>query len=84
MDAQVIWMIGTGGVFIVVGTAIGRQMTVRRDMTLLDKQIHKIGNKVAAFPDKPDEVYARKDVVAVELGHIRETLERIEARLERA
>jgi hypothetical protein len=83
MDAQIIMMLGAGGVFLTAGTAIGLQMTVRRDINSLDGRVHKISSRLQVIPEKPDDVYARKELVAAEFSHIRESLERVEQQLGR-
>lgn len=83
MDAQTLIVAVSGLGSIAVGVAIGRQMTVRRDINAIDSRVHRINNRLAAFPEKPDEVYARRDTVAIELAHIRESQERVEQQLAR-
>lgn len=82
MDAQVVF-IAISGVVLTSGIAIGRQMTVRRDINTIDQRLHKIAGRLDAIPPKPDDVYARKDTVAIELGHIRESQQRMEEQLSR-
>lgn len=80
MDAVVgtlIAVVGGGGTMVTVGVAIGKSLTTRRDI-----QAHAA--RLALIPERPDEVYARKDVIAVELTAIKESLDRIETAMQRS
>ena len=76
MDVQgIIALIGSS-TLIAVGVAIGRQLTMRRDINNIAGKVHKIEDwRNATLPKQLEETYARRDTVALELGHIKELLQ---------
>lgn len=83
MDGQAILLsiLGGGGVMVTVGIAIGKSMTTHRDIRNIDGRVHKLSNKLQAYPDKPDEVFARKDVIGAQLAAIHQSLEDVKGTL---
>lgn len=84
MDGQVIFgVIGATGTLVGLGVVIGRTRTlsgaVIKDLKTLDAQVHKHANRLQYIPEKPDDVYARKDAIAPKLEAIDASLKRIEA-----
>mgnify|MGYP001564123844 CR=1 FL=1 len=82
MDAQAILALLGGSSLIAVGVAIGRQLTIRRDINNIGQKVHRIEDwRNATLPKLLEETYARKDIVASELWHIRESQARMEQQL---
>lgn len=79
MDAQAIYVVIGGASFVLtLGIFIGSRAVVQRDVASLDKAVHKLNERMSVIPAKPDEVYARKDVIAPKLEAIDASLKRIE------
>lgn len=75
MDVLAIYSVfGGAGIVLTTGIAMGRQMTIRRDITSLDSRVHKIAGRI----DGLDATYARKDTIAERFTAIEQSLERIE------
>ncbi len=70
--------ISVGSVLVGVGIFIGRTKSMGKDIAELDRAVHKHGNRLALIPEKPDDVYVRKDALAPALKAIDESLKRIE------
>ena len=90
MDAQTVVTIIVGAVTVttaIVGIALHagktRNMaeTNTKDLDALGDKVHKHGNRLQLIPEKPDDVYARQDVVAIELAHIRDSQARMEKQI---
>ena len=76
MDLQSIIALIGSSTLIAVGVAIGRQLTMRRDINNIGQKVHKIEDwRNATLPKHLEETYARRDTVAIELAHIREMLQ---------
>lgn len=71
---------GGASVVLTAGIAMGRQMTVRRDLTSLDIRVHKVSARI----DGLDATYARKDTIAERFTAIEASLARIERHQEAA
>lgn len=84
MDAPqlILSVVGGGGVMVTVGIAIGRSLTTSRDIEALDGKFHKLSNKMQPYPERPDDVYVRKDAIQPKLDAIDASLKRIEAHQE--
>jgi hypothetical protein len=83
MDAMAVYTaIGGAGGVMAVGIAIGKSMTTSRDIGALADKVHKLGNRVNLIPERPDEVYVRKDAIAPKLEAIDASLRRIETHQE--
>ena len=90
MDAEtVITLIGlaivVGSTLVAVALHAGKTRnmaeTNTKDIDALGDKVHKHGNRLSMIPEKPDDVYARKDTVAIELAHIRDSQERMEKQI---
>lgn len=77
MDGQTLAaVIGVGVVFTPIGIAIGRQMTVRRDLVALGKKYHDLVEwKNATLPKE----YVQQRELALTLKPITDALGRLEA-----
>lgn len=82
MDAQTV-IVGISGIgSVAVGIAIGRQLTMRRDINNIGRKLHDLQDwRNATLPKHLEDTYARRDTVAIELGHIRESQARMEHQL---
>lgn len=89
MDAQTFTAIV--GMSITLGTAIvivtvyavttrGKTSGNSRDIVRIDAVVHKHANRLALIPEKPDDIYARKETITPQLDAVRQSLERIEER----
>lgn len=82
MDAQGIIALIGASTLISAGIAVGRQLTMRRDINNIGRKVHDLQDwRNATLPKELADTYARKDTVAIELGHIRESQARMEQQL---
>lgn len=51
---------------------------VKKDLEQIDRTVHKHANRLALIPEKPDDVYVRKEALAPQLASMTAALERIE------
>ena len=83
MDAQLVMALIGSGSLVVVGVAIGKGLTTRRDISALDHRVHKLSNRLEAYPANPNDVFAHKDVIAAQLGAIQERVNHIGSQVDR-
>lgn len=76
-------VIGGSGLVLSLGIFIGSRKVVQKDITALDKAVHRLANRVQGFPDDPNAVYARKDVIEVQLGAIQARVDHIGSQVDR-